>query len=407
MSEGAVTAPALVTPSGPAPRRGSDLADVRVISDGALSWDAEGVLTYVGPAAGLRMPHPVRALGAILPGFVDSHTHLPFYGWRADEFEARLAGRSYRDVHGEGGGITRSARLLAHASDEEVVRFCLALTHEMAAHGTTALELKTGYGLSVEAELRQARLARQLGASIPHTTTVTLLACHAVPRGTSRERWVDEACGELIPAAAEEGLVDAVDVYVEDIAFMVDDFRRVATVATDHGLAIRCHADQLGPSGAAEAAVDAGARNADHLNHVSPAGIAALGRGATAAGLLPVADWVTRERIPPTDELLVAGAPVVLATDFNPGTSPCLSMPEVVAAAASLYRLPSSASLTAATLNAAWALGLEDRLGSLEVGKRADFVVLDSEDPATIAYRPGHNPVVETWMAGERIVRRG
>jgi imidazolonepropionase len=404
MTTGAVVAPVVVTPAGPAPLRGDDLAQVVRISDGALAWDEMGLLTYVGPADGLSTPEPaVRVGGAIAPGFVDAHTHLPFFGWRADEFEARLAGRSYRDVHGQGGGIARSARLLAGASDEQVMAFCLPLALEMAAHGTTAFELKTGYGLSVESELRQARLARDLAAEIPQVTTVTLLACHAVPSGSSREQWVDEVCAELLPAVAQERLADAVDVYVEDIAFSVDDFRRVARTATDLGMAVRCHADQLGPSGATEAAVEAGARNADHLNHLSAEGMAALAQGATAAGLLPVADWVTREQPPPVADLLAAGAALVLATDFNPGTSPCLSMPEVIAAAASLYRLGPRAALTAATLNAAWALGLDDRLGSLETGKRADFVVLDTDDPAMIAYRPGHNPVTQTWISGRLV----
>src|SRR5207253_4707449 len=222
---------------------------------------------------------------AVLPGFVDCHTHLPFFGWRADEFEARLAGRTYRDLHGEG-GIFRSARLLAEAADEEVIEFCLPLAAEMLAHGTTAFELKTGYGLSVEGELRQARLARRLASSIPQTTTVTLLACHAVPEGMERAHWVELVCDALIPAAAGEHLVDAVDVYVEDIAFSVEDLRRVADAAKEYGLAVRCHADQLGHSGAAEAAVAVGARSADHLNHIGPAGIAALSPADGTIGVL-------------------------------------------------------------------------------------------------------------------------
>jgi imidazolonepropionase len=405
VSAGAIVAPTLVTPRGPAPRRGPDLDDPLVLTDGALAWDDAGVLTYAGPADRLPPTETVAsASGAVIPGFVDAHTHLPFFGWRADEFEARLAGRSYRDLHGEGGGISRSARQLAAASDEEVLAFCLPLAEEMAGHGTTAFELKTGYGLTVEAELRQARLARQLASSVMQTATVTLLACHAVPHDRSRQEWVNEVCSRLLPAAAEERLVDAVDVYVEDIAFTVDDFRRVAAVARELGLAVRCHADQLGASGAAEAAVREGARNADHLNHLSSAGVAALGEGTTAAVLLPVVDLFTGERLPPVSDLRAAGAALTLATDFNPGTCPCLSMPEVLASAGALYRLGPRAALTAATLNGAWALGLDGRLGSLEVGKRADFLVLDTPDVAMVSYRPGHNSVAETWVGGRRIV---
>src|SRR5439155_4108471 len=157
-----------------------------------------------------------RTEGAVIPGFVDCHTHLPFFGWRADEFEARLTGRTYRDLQGGGGGIFRSSRMLNGASDDDVLAFCAPLAEDMLRHGTTAFELKTGYGLSVEAELRQARLARRLGERVPQATSVTLLALHAIPERLSREAWVDEVCRGLIPAAAAEGLADAVDVYVED-----------------------------------------------------------------------------------------------------------------------------------------------------------------------------------------------
>jgi imidazolonepropionase len=198
-----------------------------------------------------------------------------------------------------------------------------------------------------------------------------------------------------------------VDVYVEDIAFTVDDFRRVADVARELGLAVRCHADQLGASGAAEAAVEAEARNADHLNHASRQAVVDLGAAPTAAVALPVADLFTGEDPPPVSDLVASGAALAVATDFNPGTCPCLSMPEVISTAASLYRMPPATALSAATLNAAWVLGMDGRLGSLATGKRADFLVLDTVDIAMVAYRPGHNPVAETWIAGRRVSAAG
>jgi imidazolonepropionase len=201
-------------------------------------------------------------------------------------------------------------------------------------------------------------------------------------------------------------LVDAVDVYVEDIAFSLEDLAKVATAAAAFRLPVRCHADQLGPSGAAEGAAALGARSADHLNHISPEGVRALGGGETAAVLLPVSTMFLRAQPPPVANLLAAGAPLALSTDFNPGTSPCLSIPEAIAVGSSMYRLPPAFAIGAATLNAAWVLGLHDRLGSLEAGKRADFVVLDSEDVAMVPYRPGHNPVVQTWIGGERVWER-
>jgi imidazolonepropionase len=401
LRSGSIVASTLITMAGgPMPRRGHDILAADVVSEGALVWE-NGMVTYAGPAEAMPAGSAPRHLEGtcVVPGFVDCHTHLPFFGWRAEEFEARLAGQTYRDLHGEG-GIYRSARLLTEASDEEVLAFCRPLAAEMAAHGTTALELKTGYGLSVQAELRQARLARRLAAEIPQTSSVTLLACHAVPQGMEREDWVRAACDELIPSAAEEGLVDAVDVYVEDIAFSVDDLASVAEAATRAGLPVRCHADQLGPSGAAEAAVAVGARSADHLNHVSPEGIDALGAARTAAVLLPASTLFLRASPPSVPGLLGAGAAVAIASDFNPGTSPTLSMPEVIAVACVLYGLPPLGALTAATVNPAWVLGLADRLGALEPGKRADFVVLDGRDFRMVPYRPGHNPLVATFVDG-------
>ncbi|HKN80349.1 MAG TPA: imidazolonepropionase [Actinomycetota bacterium] len=402
-ASGAIAATNLVTPSGDrAPVRGDGPWPTEA-AEQAVAWE-DGVITYVGQADGLTGVEPEWFEGCtIAPGFVDCHTHLPFAGWRADEFEARLSGLSYRDLHGEG-GIYRSARMLAAASEDEVLAFCRSLVQEMAEHGTTALELKTGYGLSVEAELRQARLARRLSEEAPQTCSVTLLACHAVPEGMERADWVRVVCDELIPAAARERLVDAVDVYVEDIAFSVDDLAEVAGCASDVGLPLRCHADQLGPSGAAEAAVALAARSADHLNHVSATGIAALGGApTTVAVLLPTSTLFLGSSPPDVRALLDAGAAVAIATDFNPGTSPVLSMPEAIATACSLYGLQPLEALAAATVNASAALGLAPQRGTLAPGRPADLVVLDGDAFRMVPYRPGHNPVVRTFVDGERV----
>lgn len=396
----------VATAGGPLPARGV-AATAAVISPGGVAWDDEGTIVFVGSADDLPW-EPVSlgrvAEGTIVPGFVDCHVHLPFVGWRADEFEARLAGVSYRDLHGQEGGIFRSARMLAEAGDEEVLAFSKALAVEMAEHGTTATELKSGYGLSVEAELRLLRLARRLAEAVPQTCSVTLLACHAVPDGRSREDWVAAACDELIPTAAADGLADAVDIYVEDIAFSLDDLAEVARCASDVGLPLRCHADQLGPSGAAEAAVALNAMSADHLNHVSAAGISALGGApATVAVLLPTSTLFLRSTPPDARALLDAGAAVAIATDFNPGTSPVLSMPESMATACSLYGLRPLEALAAATVNASAVLGLAPERGTLAPGRPADLVVLDGDAFRMVPYRPGHNPVVRTFVDGERV----
>ena len=377
-------------------------AEPEVIRDGVVAWEGD-TLTFVGPRSGWDGDIDEDLAGrTIAPGFVDCHTHLPFYGWRDDEYEARLGGRSYRDLHGEG-GIARSARMLSEASDEAVLEFCSHLVREMAHLGTTALELKTGYGLSVEAELRQARLARRLAEEAPQTATVTMLGCHAVPDGIDRDDWVDRVCTELIPAAASEGLVDAVDIYIEDIAFAVGDLGRVADAATAAGVPFRCHADQLGNTRAAEAAVAFGARSADHLNHTDDLGIRALGNGDTAAVLLPCSTLLLDESLPRVRALGEAGAALAVATDCNPGTSPVTSMPEAIATACALYRMQPLEALTAATINPAWVLGLHELLGSLERGKRADLVILDADEFRMVPYRPGHDPVVRTIIGGEPV----
>lgn len=376
-------------------------AEPRVVRDGVVAWDAEAIV-YAGEVDGFA-GHPDETFEGctIVPGFVDCHTHLPFFGWRDDEWEARLTGATYRDLHGQGGGIPRSARMLAEASDDEVLAFCRPLIAEMLAHGTTSLEMKTGYGLSVEAELRQARLARRLADEIPQTVTVTLLACHAVPEGTARDAWVATACEELIPKAAAEGLVDAVDVYVEDIAFSVEDLERVADAAHASGLPVRCHAEQLGWTGSAEAAARLGARSADHLNHVGADGVAALAGSKTTGVLLPTSTFSLRTTPPPVSGLIEAGVPLAVGSDFNPGTSPILSVPEAIGTACSLYGLTPKQALVATTINPAWVLGLHDRVGSLEPGKRADFLVLDGDDFRAVPYRPGHNPVRGVFVGGE------
>ena len=402
MQRGAAVAARMATATGPLPARGASLT-ARETEGAAVAWDEAGVIVYVGSAEALPWPATIgdRGRGCLIAGFVDCHVHLPFYGWRADEFEARLRGISYAELHGSEGGIFRSSRLLNGASDDEVLAFCRPLLGEMLRHGTTALELKTGYGLGLEAELRQARLARRLGDEADQTCTVTLLACHAVPEGMKRDDWVRTACGELIPAAASEGLVDAVDIYVEDIAFSLDDLEAVADAAAAAGLPLRVHADQLGSTGATTASVRLGARSADHLNHCGDDGVAALGSAtATVAGLLPASSFFLRAGLPPAEALRDAGAAIAIATDFNPGTSPICSMPEAIAMAATLYGLPPLEALTAATANPAWVLGLHDRLGTLEVGKRADLVLLDEPAFAQVPYRPGHDPVTAVLVGG-------
>jgi imidazolonepropionase len=408
-TRGAAVAATMATAAEPPPVRASALAATVTDVDGGagVAWE-DGMIVYAGPAADLPWAPTFGRTdaGALVPGFVDCHVHLPFVGWRDDEFEARLRGISYRELHGREGGIFRSSRLLRESDDEEVLAFCRPLLDEMLASGTTSLELKTGYGLGVEEELRQARLARRLADEGPQTCTVTMLACHAVPEGWDRDAWVRAACEELIPRAAHEGLVDAVDIYVEDIAFSLDDLDAVAAAAAAADLPFRVHADQLGRTGAAARGAELGARSADHLNHTDVAGAAALASAGTVAVLLPASTFFLRARGADVAALRAAGAAIAVATDFNPGTSPVCSMPEAISFASTVYGLAPLEALTAATANPAHVLGLV-HAGRLEPGMRADLLLLDAPRVAAIPYRPGHDPVAATIVGGELVAEHG
>ena len=338
----------------------------------------------------------------VVPGFVDCHTHLPFFGWRADEDRARLSGTRYEDIHGRSGGIFRSAQLLADASDAEVLDFSSGLARSMLRTGTTTFEAKSGYGLSVEGELRQLRLARSLAEEAPQVVTATCLAAHAVPQGMSAGEWVGIAANELLPAAASAGLCRAVDVYVETIAFQLEHAARLTTVAEDFGLMMRIHADQLSDGQAGAFAARWRFRSADHLNHTSSDAVGDLAGSETAAVLLPGATFTLRQKKkPPARDLVEAGAIVALGTDLNPGTSPIASLPYTMALACRLYGLDPIEALIAATVNSAYVLGLQDEVGRLEPGMRADAVVLGTPSLDDLVYRPDHNFVAIVVCGGE------
>jgi imidazolonepropionase len=336
---------------------------------------------------------------AVLPGFVDCHTHLPFAGWRAGEYAQKLAGVPYEQIARSGGGIRCSAQALASATDEQVLAQAGALADEMLAHGTTVFECKSGYGLSRDAEMRSLALARELEIAVTQTTTSTALLAHAVPDGYTAADWMDvvaEMMGEVLSA----GSVTALDIFVETVAFSAEDLARMGELAGAAGLALRTHVEQLSTMRSVPVALAAGARSVDHLSRVHPDDIAPLAAAPCAAVLLPGAEFLGAEQRAPGRALIDAGAIVVLATDANPGTAPVVSMPVVLGLAARLYGFSVRELLGVATLNAAWTLDLHHDRGSLEVGKRADLIVLDG--PAeSIAYRFAHNPVQIVIVGGE------
>ena len=384
------------------PVRGRALDAIEVLNHASVSFDDDRVVSVGEPT---RAESEIDATGCtVVPGFVDCHTHLPFFGWRADEDAARLSGVRYQDLHREEGGIYRSARLLADASDDEVLTFSSVLAAAMLRRGTTTFETKSGYGLSLEAELRQLRLARTLAEQVPQRVTTTCLAAHAVPKGRSPGEWIGEAAQELLPSAASERLADACDIYVESIAFALEHAARLAEAARPLGLRMRIHADQLEDSQAGSFAARWRFATADHLNHASLAAAGDLGESGTVAVLLPGASFTLRQnQKPPARALLDSGAIVALGTDLNPGTSPVHSMTFVIALACRFYGLRPLEALAAATANSAFALGLGHEVGSLVPGLRADAIVLDVPDFDQVPYRPDHDPVLAV-VCGGRLV---
>lgn len=346
--------------------------------------------------------------GTLVPGFVDPHTHLPWAGSREEEFAMRLAGRTYMEIAAAGGGILSTVRSTRQATEKELIQGVERRLNQMLTHGTTTAEAKSGYGLNLEDETKQLRVIQETSQRHAVDLVPTLLAAHETPPEyrDDRQVYVDVVCNEIIPAVGEAGLARFCDVFCEAGVFTADESRRVLEAGREHGMAPRLHADEFVDSGGAQLAAELGALSADHLIAISPAGIEAMARAGITAVLLPGTSFFLMKHVyAPARRLVEAGVPVAIATDCNPGSSNTESMPMVFVLAVFELGLTIEETLTAATLNAACCLGLGDRIGSIEVGKDADLVVLDAPNLLHLAYHYGVNPVATVIKRGEIVHR--
>jgi imidazolonepropionase len=403
----------LVTLQGSVPRRGDSLSKLGIVEDGAVlvrggKIAAVGTRAQVESRKDAKKAEKVDVGGrVVLPGFVDSHTHLIHAASRAEEYELKIQGASYEEIARKGGGILNSVKKLRAASAGALKSRARAALKEFASYGTTTVEAKSGYGLDVASELKILSLHKELNIEQPLEIVSTFLGAHVVPaefRGkpNGAERYIALLLEQMLPEVVNEGLAEFCDVFCDRGAFTLGQTKRILSEAQNHGLVPRLHAEQLSRTGATQLAVELGAASCDHLEHVNSADIRALARSRTVATLLPGCDFhLGWKNYAPARELIEAGAVIALATDYNPGTSPTVSMPMILSLACNQLRMTPSEAIAAATINGAVALGRQKELGSLEVGKQADLAAFEVEDYREIPYYFGMQRCWMTMKNGE------
>jgi len=376
------------------------------IRDAAIAVK-DGRIAWLGPQAELPNMQAVTVHDGggswLTPGLIDCHTHIVHAGNRSDEFEARLNGATYEDIARAGGGIMSTVRATRAASEDELLRQSLPRVLSLLAEGVTTIEIKSGYGLTLASEAAMLRAARRIGRELPVNVATTFLGAHALPPEFAgrADDYIDEVCRMIAPLAAE-GLADAVDVFCERIGFSYEQTERVFKAAQAHGLPVKLHAEQLSDQRGAELTARYKGLSADHLEHLSASGIEAMAAAGTVAVLLPGAYYFLRDTTPPpVAALRQAGVKMAVATDCNPGTSPMTSLLLAMNMACTLWRLTPQEALAGCTLHAARALGLHQEIGSLEVGKRADFALWRIARPADLSYAIGLNPCRGVVNAGK------
>jgi imidazolonepropionase len=407
----------LVTLSGPSrPRVGNELRELGIVENAAILIE-DGCIKAAGKYSEIKskgLPDAVIDAGGkcVTPGFVDAHTHLVFAGNRADEFEQRIAGATYQQIAAAGGGIARTVRLTRAATEDELLAESRRHRDWMLRAGTTTIEAKSGYGLDRETELKMLRVIRRLndegsarGACGPKIVP-TLLAAHCLPAefAERRDEYIRWVANELIPEVVEAKLAVYCDAFCDDCAFTLEETRTVLESARRHGLMLHLHAEQFRPGTGAALAAELGAVTADHLEAVEAATISKLREAGVQPVLLPGSVFALgHTQYPPAREMVERGLAIVVATDFNPGSSPIASMPFVLSLASLEMKLAQSEALTAATVNAAWSLGLGDRVGSLEPGKQADFLIHEFDDYRELAYFIAAPVKPRVFVAGSEV----
>ncbi|MGB6401311.1 MAG: imidazolonepropionase [Candidatus Sulfotelmatobacter sp.] len=394
------------------PRRGSDLKDLGIIEDGAVLCLGGKIVSVGKTKDALRDPWLKKnrrkvleidcAGKVVLPGFVDSHTHPVFVSPRLVDFEKRIEGASYEEIAVAGGGIRSSVEGVRRAGKRDLAEKVLSTLRDMAAHGTTTVEAKSGYGLTVESELKSLEAIREAASRWPGTVVATLLGAHVVPKGFQgrSQKYVEVVCKQMIPQAARRKLAQFADVFCDRGAFTAEETKQIFEAAEQHGLSVRAHMCQLTET-ALRPFLRFNPASFDHMDHVNEDDMAQLATHNTIATLVPGANYfLGLKEYPRARHLIDAGVPVALATDYNPGTSPTLSMPMAMSLACTHLKMSPAEAIAAATINGAWALRVADRKGTIEAGKDADLAVFAVEDYREIPYWFGMNRCLMTAMNG-------
>lgn len=387
----------LATPQGSEAKRGKAQGEIQILKD-AWILVRDGVIAQVGtgaPGEDVRQGAEVLDAGGnlVTPGLVDAHTHLIFGGWRQNELGRKLHGATYLEILASGGGIHSTVKSTREATEEELTEKASAALDEMLAFGTTTCEAKSGYGLALDQELKQLRAIRALNRRHAMDLVPTFLGAHALPQEykDNREEYLRILCEEMIPAVAEQKLANYCDVFCETGVFTAEESRRILEQGKKYGLLPKIHADEIDPIGGSQLAGEIGAVSAEHLIVCPPEGIASMAKGGTVACLLPATSFYLGSTFAPARDMVNAGVPVAMASDFNPGSCPCLNLQLVINLGCLKYRLTPEEVLTAVTLNGAAAIGMADRVGSAEIGKQGDLVIWNAPDLEYICYRMGSN----------------